>query len=57
MNAQRPVCWEVTDLPYGRTIGHIEDPKTGISVGEIGMGTDHVDAAHLACGIMMTHHR
>jgi len=45
------------DLSYGGTIGYVEDAKSGISIGEIGIGTDHVDTACLSRRVMMIHDR
>ena len=45
------------DLSYGGTIGHVENPKTGISIGEIGIGTDHMDTAGLSRRVIMVHDR
>ena len=57
MNAQCPIGWQMPDLSYGGTIRHVEDPKTGISIGKIGIGTDHVDTTDLPRRVLMIHDR
>ena len=50
MNAQCPVAWQMTNFTYRGAIGHVQDPKAGIAIREIGNGADNVDAPRLARG-------
>ena len=47
----------MADQPYGGRIRDIEDSETGIAVGEVGPGADHVNTARFARRVMVTHDR